>query len=145
MRGRAPYRVSFGGGMKSFGVSKTKGGGVGFDRDDVGERLEGIRRRLNKVVVENLPYERCLQNYDAASTFFFLDPPYVGGPTGAYDGFSQEDMSVLRGRLAAHRQRFAGQPPAVLRLQRAGDGHTQSPPEQPDHHRRHVRRTHHHP
>jgi DNA adenine methylase len=92
-------RVSFGGGMKSFGVAKTKGGGVGFDRDDVGDRLEGIRRRLNKVVVENLPYERCLQNYDAAGTFFFLDPPYVGGPTGAYDGFSQEDMNVLRGRL----------------------------------------------
>ncbi len=93
-------RVSFGGGMKSFGVAKTKaGGGVGFDRDDVGDRLEGIRRRLNKVVVENLPYERCLQNYDAKSSFFFLDPPYVGPSTGAYEGWGQKEMVELRSRL----------------------------------------------
>ncbi len=92
-------RVSFGGGMKSFGVAKTAGGGVGFDRDDVNDRLEGIRRRLNKVVVENLPYDRCLQNYDAPETFFFMDPPYVGPSTGAYDGWSQDDMVTFRTRL----------------------------------------------
>ena len=92
-------RVSFGGGMKSFGVTKTKGGGVSFDRDDVGDRLEGVRRRLNKVVVENLPYERCFQNYDSKDTVFFVDPPYVGESTGAYEGFRQEDMVQLRGRL----------------------------------------------
>ncbi|MCW5556619.1 MAG: DNA adenine methylase [Verrucomicrobiae bacterium] len=91
-------RVSFAGGMKSFGVAKRKGG-VGFDRDDVADRLEGIRRRLNKVVVENLPYERVLQNYDAPSSFFFLDPPYVGPSTGAYEGWKQEEMVQLRGRL----------------------------------------------
>ncbi|MBN8245890.1 MAG: DNA adenine methylase [Verrucomicrobia bacterium] len=92
-------RISFGGGMKSFGVAKRKSGGVGFDRDDVGDRLEGIRRRFNGVVVENLPYDRVLQNYDAPSTFFFLDPPYVGDSTGAYDGWQQADMVQLRGRL----------------------------------------------
>lgn len=92
-------RVSFGGGGASFGVAKTKGGGVGFDRDDVGERLEGIRRRLNKVVVENLPYERCLQNYDSRDSFFFLDPPYVGGDIKAYSPWKQEDMVTLRTRL----------------------------------------------
>ena len=92
-------RVSFGGGMKSFGVSKRKGGGVGFDRDAVGEALEAVRRRLNGVVVENLPYERCLANYDAPTSFFFLDPPYVGDATGAYEGWRHEDMLQLRGRL----------------------------------------------
>ena len=92
-------RVSFGGGMTSFGVSKRKGGGVGFDRDGVAESLEAVRRRLNRVVVENLPYDRCLQNYDAPTTFFFMDPPYVGNDFKAYEGFSQEDMITLRGRL----------------------------------------------
>lgn len=92
-------RTSFGGGMKSFAVAKTKGGGAAFDRDDVGERLELIRRRLNKVVVENLPYERCLANYDSPKSIFFLDPPYVDAPTGAYDGWKQEDMLQLRSRL----------------------------------------------
>lgn len=92
-------RVSFGGSGASFGVAKTRGGGVGFDRDDVGDRLEGIRKRLNKVVVENLPYERCLQNYDAPETFFFLDPPYVGADIKAYAPWKQEDMVQLRSRL----------------------------------------------
>ena len=92
-------RVSFGGGMKSFGVAKRKGGGVGFDRDAVGDALEGVRKRLNKVVVENLPYERCLANYDAPTSFFFLDPPYVGDATGAYEGWTQADMLQLRSRL----------------------------------------------
>lgn len=92
-------RISFGGGMRSFGVSKVNGGGIGFDRDAVGEALEFVRRRLNKVVVENLPYERCLQNYDAPTTVFFLDPPYVGPSTGAYDGWGQPQMVELRSRL----------------------------------------------
>ncbi len=92
-------RTSFGGDCTSFGVAKAKGGGVGFDRDLVGERLEGIRRRLNKVVVENLPYERCLQNYDAPATFFFLDPPYVGQDIKAYSPWTQADMNLLRTRL----------------------------------------------
>jgi len=92
-------RASFGGGGHSFGVAKTKGGGVGFDRDEIGERLEAIRRRLNKVVVENLPYERCLQNYDGPATVFFLDPPYVGGDIKAYSPWQQADMVQLRTRL----------------------------------------------
>ena len=92
-------RTSFGGGGDSFGVAKRKGGGVAFDRDGVGLLLEDIRKRLNKVVVENLPYERCLANYDAPSTVFFLDPPYVGGDIQAYSPWKQEDMMQLRGRL----------------------------------------------
>lgn len=90
-------RTSFGGSGTSFAVSKTAN--VGFDRDEVGSRLEELRRRLNRVVVENLPYERLLANYDAPATFFFLDPPYVGPSTGAYDGWQQADMVQLRSRL----------------------------------------------
>ncbi len=92
-------RTSFGGGGDSFGVARTKGGGVGFDRDMVGERLEGIRRRLNGVVVENLSYERCLQLYDSPKAFFFLDPPYVGQHIKAYAPWTQADMNLLRTRL----------------------------------------------
>lgn len=90
-------RISFGGGMRSFGVAKTTS--IGFDRDGVGEALEMVRRRLNRVVVENLPYERCLANYDSPETVFFLDPPYVGPSTGAYEGWGQKEMTELRCRL----------------------------------------------
>lgn len=90
-------KISFGGGGTSFGVSKTQS--KGFDRDAVGAALEGVRRRLNRVVVENLPYDRCIQNYDSPETVFFLDPPYVDAPTGAYDGWTQGEMTQFRTRL----------------------------------------------
>lgn len=90
-------RISFGGGGKSFGVSKTTS--VGFKREEVAEQLEVWRRRLSGVVVENLPYERCLLNYDGPETFFLLDPPYVGPSTGAYDGWTQEQMIEFRTRV----------------------------------------------
>lgn len=91
------HKASFSGAGRSFAISKTQN--KGFDRDAVGESLEAVRRRLNKVMVENLPYERCLQNYDSPETFFFMDPPYVDAPTDAYDGFSQADMTQFRARV----------------------------------------------
>lgn len=91
------HKASFGGGGQSFAVSKTCN--KGFDRDAVGESLEQVRRRLNRVMVENLPYERCLQNYDSPETFFFMDPPYVDAPTAAYDGWTQADMAQFRARV----------------------------------------------
>jgi len=92
-------RTSFGGKGTTFGVSKTKGGGVGFDHPAVKGLLGNARERLNGVVVENLPYERCLANYDSAETLFFLDPPYLNAPTGAYEGFTEAQMKELRERV----------------------------------------------
>lgn len=97
-------RTSFGGGGTSFAVSKTTN--VGLDRDEVGNRLEELRRRLNRVVVENLPYDRLMQNYDSADSFFFCDPPYVGPSTGAYDGWQQADMVRFRSHLDRLKGRF---------------------------------------
>lgn len=91
------HKISFGGGGTSFGVSKTCS--KGFDRDTVGSDLEALRKRLNRVVVEELPYDRCLQNYDSPDTVLFLDPPYVDAPTGAYDGWTQSEMVQFRSRV----------------------------------------------
>lgn len=97
-------RTSFGGGGTSFAVSKTTN--VGYDHDDVSNRLEAYRQRLSKVVVENLPYERLMQNYDSADTVFFCDPPYVGPSTGAYDGWDQQQMIQFRSHLDRLKGRF---------------------------------------
>lgn len=32
--------------------------------------------RLERVVIENLPWQKCLEIYDRSETFFYLDPPY---------------------------------------------------------------------
>lgn len=92
-------RTSFSGGMKSFGVCKTKGGGVAFDRLKVGDLIGNAHERLNGVIVENVSYERLLKNQDSKETLWFFDPPYVGAPTGAYDGWTLEDVELFRKRL----------------------------------------------
>jgi len=94
-------RTSFGGGGTSFGVAKTASGGVNLNLDTIQQLLNALRDRLNHVVVENLPYERCLKNYDSAETFFFLDPPYLAAPTGAYEGWSEADMREFARRVQA--------------------------------------------
>lgn len=86
-------KTSFGGGMNSFAVAKSKGGGASFNREAVKRQLAAIHERLDKVVVENLPWERMFKNYDADTTFWFLDPPYLHAPTGAYDGWTEKDMA----------------------------------------------------
>lgn len=92
-------RTSFAGGMSSYAVAKTAGGGAALDRKGLSRVLANAHRRLDRVVVEHLPYERCLGNYDSKDSFFFLDPPYLDAPTKAYAGFSAADMRGLRKRI----------------------------------------------
>lgn len=37
--------------------------------------IRTIMRRLQVVWIERLPWEKCIQQYDAATTFFYVDPP----------------------------------------------------------------------
>jgi DNA adenine methylase len=89
-------RTSFGGNMNSFAVSKTHGRGAAFNRRATTELLGEAHLRLDKVVVENLPYERCLANYDSKDTFFFMDPPYLNAETKAYRGWTEKEMRSFR-------------------------------------------------
>lgn len=89
-------RTSFAGKAQHFCAVKTAGGGSVFSRKKQTELLGAMHERLDNVAVEHLPYERCLKLYDAKTTFHFMDPPYVGAPTGVYDGWTQEQMKALR-------------------------------------------------
>jgi DNA adenine methylase len=92
-------RISFGGNMHSFGVSKSKGGGVAFSRKSVGALLDDFHGRLDNVVIEHLPFERCLDNYDSKDTFFFMDPPYLKSKIEAYEGWNESQMRQFRKRV----------------------------------------------
>lgn len=89
-------RTSFGGDGTSFGVAKTAGGGVGFDREKAKELLGPAHDRLNGVVIESTSYERCFKNYDSKESFFFIDPPYLHHQANAYEAWSEKDMRALR-------------------------------------------------
>lgn len=97
-------KLSFGGKVegRALGVGPTAA--KRFSRDRVLRTLTAAHRRLERVVVENLPWQRCVGKYDRAETLFFLDPPYW--QTTGYDsefGLDQyqqlaDTMASLKGR-----------------------------------------------
>lgn len=91
-------RTSFAGGGTSYAVAKSDGG-AGIGRARLLELLQAMSLRLDRVSVENAPYERILANYDATTTLFFLDPPYIGPDVGNYDAWGEARMEEFAGRV----------------------------------------------
>lgn len=82
-------RLSFGGGGDSFAVSKQ----AQPSRAAVLEKIRSFSARLDKVAVENLPFERLFRNYDSPGTFWFLDPPYTVGEVECYAAWRPARMA----------------------------------------------------
>lgn len=40
------------------------------------ERIEPVYNRLQKVVIENMTWEKCFDRYDRVGSFMYIDPPY---------------------------------------------------------------------
>lgn len=40
------------------------------------ERLKPVHNRLKTVIIENLPWQSCLERYDRPNTVMYIDPPY---------------------------------------------------------------------
>lgn len=92
-------KISFGGGMTSFAVGRIGGGGASVSQINAMEQLKKFHERMDKVSVENLPYDRCLKLYDAPTTFFFVDPPYLHARPKNYAGWNEDQMTGLRENL----------------------------------------------
>ncbi|MFY9224748.1 MAG: DNA adenine methylase [Blastocatellia bacterium] len=41
-------------------------------------RIEPIHKRLSTIIIENLSWQKCFEQYDSPNTFFYIDPPYPG-------------------------------------------------------------------
>lgn len=87
---------------QTFGVSHTQP--PNFNLLRIEEELSAAHLRLARVVVENLPWQECVQRYDRTGTFFLLDPPYwkvegYGVPFGMeqYEQLA-ETMRQLKGK-----------------------------------------------
>src|SRR5215469_11755325 len=50
----------------------------GFNLENLPELIENAHRRLQRVQVENAPYEEVIRRFDRPTTLFYLDPPYHG-------------------------------------------------------------------
>lgn len=100
-------KLCFGGtDMKSFGVAALGGGGAYSSRQARMERIRALSFRLDKVCIEKLDWQRCLELYDRPTTFFFVDPPYTGGAVKLYEAWTVTDLRILRERLDRLRGRW---------------------------------------
>jgi len=81
----------------SYGVQRD--GSVSASR--ILRKLAAFNRRLDRVTVENLDWERCVRLYDCREALHFIDPPYTTrNSLGAYKFWTPDDVLRLRGVLA---------------------------------------------
>lgn len=97
-------RLAFGGKVtgQTFGTCTASPKRINLLRLE--EDLSAAHLRLHGVVIEQLPWQRCIERYDSAQTLFFLDPPYWQtegyGRDFGLDQYQQlaEVMAALKGR-----------------------------------------------
>ena len=84
--------------LGTFGTSPA-GGAASGSRSARMEAIRQLNVRLDRVTVENLDWQRCLDLYDRRETFFFCDPPYTACNAGRYGAWTLADVQRFRERL----------------------------------------------
>ncbi len=77
----------------------------GFNLERLPRIIENAHKRLERVQIENLPYEKVLAHYDRKESLFYLDPPYFGRKLYRYN-LAPADFEQLAERLATIRGKF---------------------------------------
>jgi DNA adenine methylase len=93
----------------------------GLNLDRIPELLENAHKRLERVQLECLPYEKILTHFDRKETLFFLDPPYFRKKLYRFN-FADADFVTLEERLRTIRGKFVlslNDVPEVRRLFRS--------------------------
>lgn len=69
-------RLAFGAKVngRTLGVGPTGAKSINLLR--IEEELSAAHLRLHRVVIEHMPWQRCIERYDRPGTLFLLDPPY---------------------------------------------------------------------
>lgn len=76
-----------------------------FNLERLPKRIEDAHKRLARVQIESLPYEKVLARYDRPETLFYLDPPYFGRSLYRYN-LSKEEFQRMAERLEKLRGKF---------------------------------------
>jgi DNA adenine methylase len=71
----------------------------------ISEIIERTHKRLERVQIESLPYEKILEKYDRPTTCFYLDPPYWERMLYKFN-FSESDFRGLEQRLRTIQGKF---------------------------------------
>jgi len=70
-----------------------------FSSERLSELIGETHKRLARVQIERLPYEKVLKRYDRKTTLFYLDPPYYGVKL-YHHNFEHDDFEQLADKLA---------------------------------------------
>lgn len=92
-------KESFGTDLRSFGVR-------GKSMSNAVEYLKIASERLNRVVIENMDFEKILKTYDKEDALFYLDPPYYEAEKYYADRFDITDHERLKNALDRIRGKF---------------------------------------
>lgn len=93
---------SFSGKGESFAPGAIKNAG---SIQQLRERAELVKQRLQRVTIEHLDWEEVIARYDGPDTFFFCDPPYME-TSGYRMQFVDRDQEALAARLKAIKGKF---------------------------------------
>lgn len=92
-------KLSFGAMGRHFGTSRKTGSSSLGSRAQRMLAIRALNRRFDKVCIEDLTWERCLETYDSDAAFFFLDPPYLDAGGAAYAGWSEHELARFCARI----------------------------------------------
>lgn len=87
----------FGGAPDHFGRGRMGGGAAFSSKQGRLALLKAFNARLDKVVIENLDWEECINLYDSKQAVFFCDPPYTTGKA-EYGAWDIDDLADFRER-----------------------------------------------
>ena len=76
-----------------------------FNPGSIPRLLEAAHRRLQRVQIENLPYQEVVKRYDRDGSLFYLDPPYFARSLYRYN-FNENDFRELAQVLGAIKGKF---------------------------------------
>lgn len=86
-------KLSFGGLGQHFGTSRCTGTASLGSRAQRMLAIRALNRRFDRVCIEELPWEKCVETYDGPGTLFFFDPPYLDAGASAYAGWSELELT----------------------------------------------------
>ncbi|MFZ4394193.1 MAG: DNA adenine methylase [Kiritimatiellia bacterium] len=98
-------RLSFAGKTvgRTFGTGTERPANINLS--NIEETLLDVHWRLERVTIECLDANECIRRYDRPTTFFFVDPPYMG-TAGYAVPFEKKDYLALRDTLGKLQGRF---------------------------------------
>ncbi len=77
----------------------------GFNPDKLPEIIADVHKRLARVQIECLPYEKVLKHFDRPETCFYLDPPYYGRSLYRHN-LSPKDFAAMAKLLEGLKGKF---------------------------------------